>query len=67
MTGVIKIFHTSLRGRWLAIISVATNEGPPAVDSRGSEAATALSGAAGIHVCHPHVRKKIAKEVGLSN
>lgn len=46
MTRVIKICQTSLPGRWLAIISVATNEGPPVVDSRGSEAATSLSGAA---------------------
>lgn len=66
MIRVIEICQTSLRGRRLAIISISTYEGPPAVGSRGSEAATSLSGAARIRVCFFHVPKKVAMEVGLN-
>lgn len=45
MTTVIQICQGSLPGRWLVIISTPSIERPPAVGSRGTEAATTLSGA----------------------
>lgn len=61
MTTVIKICQASLPGRWLVIISAPSIECPPAVGSRGTEAATTLSGVAGECGCHSHVWKMVVK------
>lgn len=49
------------------IISVATNECPPVVGSRGTETATTLSGATGMRVSPSlsHVQEPVVMEVGL--
>lgn len=63
MTMVTKMRQASLPGRWLVIIRAASIERPPpppAVGSRGTEAATTLSGAAGECACHSHARKMVA-------